>query len=62
VCIHWLVRLSDLTGHDNAVNGLSFSSDGRLLATGDGDYTARIWDVTFVRTTAARRPVERLRP
>lgn len=31
------------TGHANAVNAIAFSSDGRLLATGGDDQTARVW-------------------
>lgn len=31
------------TGHANAVNAIAFSADGRLLATGGDDQTARVW-------------------
>ena len=36
-----------LEGHTNSIsgNGLSFAPDGRLLASGSFDHTARIWDV-----------------
>lgn len=37
--------LHTLLGHDWGIYSLSFSSDGSKLASGAGDYTARIWDV-----------------
>jgi len=33
-----------LTGHEDRVNSVSYSSDGRLLASGSSDGTVRIWD------------------
>jgi len=33
-----------LTGHDGAVSSVSYSSDGRLLASGSNDGSVRIWD------------------
>jgi DNA-binding beta-propeller fold protein YncE len=33
-----------LTGHTSDVNAVAFSSDSRLLATGDSEGTVRIWD------------------
>ena len=37
--------LRHLEGHQNWVVALAFSADGRLLISGSGDSTARVWDV-----------------
>ena len=35
-----------LSGHTAAVNFIDFSPDGTLMATGSGDGTVRLWDMT----------------
>ncbi len=37
-------RLHVLRGHAATITGLSFSGDGRRLASASGDSTARVWD------------------
>jgi WD40 repeat protein/energy-coupling factor transporter ATP-binding protein EcfA2 len=45
-------KLFTLEGHAGPVNGVDFSPDGTLLATGSEDQTARIWDVETHETRA----------
>jgi WD40 repeat protein len=39
------VRTAALSGHTNSVTAATFSPDGRTLATGSDDATARLWEV-----------------
>ncbi|HYE97396.1 MAG TPA: protein kinase, partial [Planctomycetota bacterium] len=41
--------LGDLRGHSNSVTSLSFSQDGRRLASGSEDRRVRIWEVESLR-------------
>jgi WD40 repeat protein len=42
-------ELSSLEGHHNLVNGLVFSRDGRMLASGGYDSTIKLWDLASGR-------------
>ena len=37
--------LRTLRGHSDAVNSVSFSPDGRILASGSSDRSVKLWDV-----------------
>ncbi|MEV8528980.1 serine/threonine-protein kinase [Streptomyces sp. NPDC052000] len=39
------IAFTALSGHTNEVHSVTFSPDGRTLATGSNDGTARLWDV-----------------
>jgi len=41
---HSRSAIMTLTGHDSAVRSVSYSFDGRILASGSDDDTVRIWD------------------
>ncbi|WP_425568584.1 WD40 repeat domain-containing protein, partial [Nonomuraea antimicrobica] len=42
-----------LAGHNDIAHSVAFSPDGKILATGSGDDTVRLWDV------ATRTPIGR---
>lgn len=46
-----LTLIQTLSGHDLPVNDLTFSPDNRLLMSGAGDITARVWDVASGENT-----------
>jgi RNA polymerase sigma factor (sigma-70 family) len=47
-----------LAGHQGEVTTVSFSPDGRCLATGSSDTTVLVWDVAAFTRTRASRAVE----
>jgi eukaryotic-like serine/threonine-protein kinase len=47
-------ELVAMDAHADAVYGMAFSPDGRLLATGSADGTARLWDVAQRKEIGAR--------
>lgn len=40
------VMITTLKGHADGINSVAFSPDGKLLATGSNDGTAKLWDLT----------------
>ncbi len=45
-------RVGELRGHEASVRSIAFSPDGRLVATGSRDRTARLWDLKTRRQLA----------
>jgi WD40 repeat protein len=50
------------SGHQGGVNCVAFSADGKWLATGSDDKTAKIWDVTSLLAMNAPKPVKKKEP
>lgn len=38
-------EITSLTGHASFVFSVVFSADGKILASGHGDHTIKLWDV-----------------
>lgn len=45
----------ELKGHDGAVNTLKFSDDGRRLASGSDDRTAKLWSIADARELVSQK-------
>lgn len=45
-------RLATLSGHTDTATSVTFSPDGKLLASGSSDGTIRLWDVATRKNTA----------
>jgi hypothetical protein len=51
-------QIAVLRDHEDYVSSVAFSPDGHTLATGSGDNTARLWEVTSGRQIAVLRDHE----
>ncbi|MFB2917599.1 hypothetical protein [Aerosakkonema funiforme] len=43
--VHNVAVPNTLGGHANTVNGVSFSPNGKMLASASDDYTVKVWDI-----------------
>lgn len=39
-----------LSGHEKEIYALEYSPDGRMLVSGSGDNTVRVWDMEYMDT------------
>lgn len=47
-------------GHTGMVFSVEFSPDGKMILTGSGDKTARLWDIIVPENRVIRKNIEQL--
>src|SRR5262249_42388637 len=55
--LHRLKEIQRIDGHDSDVLSLAFSADGKLLASGGGDFVVHFWDMADARNELRRPPL-----
>ena len=51
------LEFRELAGHKGRVLGMAFSTDGKVLVSGNADTTALVWDLTGTRTGPKAQPL-----